>query len=184
MKKTRKNMLRSSAAMLLVSALALTTATYAWFTTGHSGQVSQLTLTANNDSGIQLSADAENWKGTITLDELKAQTGTTVYTEDTTTKKLVLSPRSSTAKASEDGKLTLYSATTQEKEITASDGTTTYENVVVTGSGSTGNIVKFDLYARNTGTSAKDLILDGASAVTGVADSTTGIENAIRGICL
>jgi hypothetical protein len=124
--------------------------------------------------------DAENWKGTITLDELRAQTDTTVCTWDDTNKKLVLSPRSSAAKATDDGKLTLYSATTQEKEFIASDGTTTSENVVVTGSGSTEKIVKFDLYARNTGTTAKDLILDSESAVKGVTNSTTGIENAIR----
>jgi hypothetical protein len=173
MKKTRKNMLRSSAAMLLVSALALTTATYAWFTTGHSGKVSQITLTAENQSGIQLSADAENWKGTITLDELTAQK-TTTYSKD-------LSPRSSDLTV-KSGKLALYNLESMEKDITT-DGKTISKNIVYTEDGSSNGIVSFDLYARNTGTVEKTLYLDSSASVKGVADTTgktTGIENAIR----
>jgi hypothetical protein len=163
MKKTRKNMLRSSAAMLLVSALALTTATYAWFTTGNGGKVSQISLTAQNDSGIQLSADAENWKGTITLDDLTAQTATTIYSDK-------LSPRSSDGTADSSGKLTLYG-------ISRNEGT----GVVSTTDGNGSGIVKFDLYARNTATESKTFYLDLANgaAVTGT-DKVTGIENAIR----
>jgi hypothetical protein len=175
MKKTRKNMLRSSAAMLLVSALALTTATYAWFTTGHSGKVSQITLTAENESGIQLSADAENWKGTITLDELTALS-TTTYSAN-------LSPRSSAGTADSKGKLILYNLLTKEQEIEDTTGKKISKNIVYTADGSSEGIVSFDLYARNTGTDKKTLYLDSSASVKGVADTngkTTGIENAIR----
>jgi hypothetical protein len=161
MKKTRKNMLRSSVAMLLVSALALTTATYAWFTKGTSGKVSQLTLSAQNDSGIQLSVDAVNWKGTITASDISGQ-GSNDYSTN-------LSPKSSIATAL-DGKITLYS-------IEVND-----ETGVVTASvdDNKSGMIRFDLYVRNTGMEGKTFSLDTGNASVKGGTTTTGIENAIR----
>jgi hypothetical protein len=174
--KTRKNMLRSSVAMLLVSVLALTTATYAWFTTGNGGKVEEIALTAATAAGIELSADAENWSGIITKKDL-------IALEDAENNKVNqmlngesdrMEPLSSYGAVS-GGVLTMYKGTISE------DGTFTAEK----NSGNTNNYVKFDFYVRNTNSEDATLYLDLTNAsVSEVededADRATGVDNAVR----
>jgi hypothetical protein len=177
MKKTRKNMLRSSAAMLLVSALALTTATYAWFTTGNTGKVENLTLTAKTADGIQLSVDAQNWKSTITETELTNISTNQMLNKtenDITTYGDVL-PLSSTGAVS-DGSLVLY-------QLTQNPDT----GYVTTVSGTTGgeNVMRFDFYVKNDNSEKAALDLDFETGNVSTVEnkntkSTKSIQNAVR----
>jgi hypothetical protein len=155
MKKTRKNMLRSSAAMLLVSALALTTATYAWFTTGDTGTVGPFTLQAVESNGIQLSADAVNWKTTITKDDLNGKSNNQFPTEN-------VNPLSSTG-AYANGVMDLYSGS-----VDANTGTFT-----ATKANDSKDCIKFDFYVKNDGANSVKLNLTANSSVT---DKTSGKE--------
>lgn len=54
-KSTRRTMMMSSLAMLLVAVLALGTATYAWFTASSSGRIQNIQFSATSADGISLS---------------------------------------------------------------------------------------------------------------------------------
>lgn len=72
-KRLRRRALLSSVAMLLVAAFALTTATYAWFTSSTSAKVDTLNVNVAAASGIQLSATGTgNWRSTLPVDQLTA----------------------------------------------------------------------------------------------------------------
>ena len=64
-KSTRRTMMMSSLAMLLVAVLALGTATYAWFTASNKGYISNIEFTATAADGIQLSADGLAWTSNL-----------------------------------------------------------------------------------------------------------------------
>lgn len=73
MKKTmRKSALLSSVAMLLVSCIVLTSATYAWFSAAKKVYVDTLTAGVQKASGLQISANGTDYKTTITTSELSA----------------------------------------------------------------------------------------------------------------
>jgi hypothetical protein len=170
--KTRKNMLRSSVAMLLVSVLALTTATYAWFTNGHGGKVEQITLTAATADGIELSADAIKWGGTIAYADLTGIDTNQMLGETGDT----MDPLSSAGVVSA-GALQLYTGTIDDNGFVAT-AVTDVKDV---------HCVKFDFYVRNTNASDAELYLDltGQSSVSEDKTSTnprtnTGVEKAVR----
>ena len=62
---SRRRLLVSSVAMLLVAMLALGTATYAWFTTSTSATASKLTVRTVKASELQLSSTTIGWTDTL-----------------------------------------------------------------------------------------------------------------------
>ena len=67
----KKRSLVAALAMLLVSALVLTSATYAWFAKSNSAQVQAVTTQAGNAGGaLEVSVDQTNWKTTLTSKDL------------------------------------------------------------------------------------------------------------------
>lgn len=74
----KKRSLISAVAMLIVSAIVLTSATYAWFATGSNAYVETISATiTNSDGSILLSADGgTNWLSTIGQGNFTAATGT------------------------------------------------------------------------------------------------------------
>lgn len=81
----KKRSLVSAIAMLVVSAIVLTSATFAWFATGDTATVSQIGAEVSNAEGsILISADQVEWKTTLATADLAA-----VQTNNLTT---VLSP--------------------------------------------------------------------------------------------
>ena len=74
-KKKQKNQAALAAiAMLLISAIVISTATFAWFTLGRSAQVDQVDLKVTKQGeGIAISANATNFTDTITYDNLKGR---------------------------------------------------------------------------------------------------------------
>lgn len=67
----RKKALLPIIAMVLVSVIALSGVTYAWFTMSDSATVSDLQVNVKSADGIQISLDAANWKSSFNLDDIK-----------------------------------------------------------------------------------------------------------------
>ncbi len=75
MKHTKKRALLSAVAMLIVSAVALSSATYAWFSSGNAVGVDQVQATvSNSDGSILISATGvgDTWKTQLLLTDLQA----------------------------------------------------------------------------------------------------------------
>ena len=79
MKKTiKKRAFVSAIAMLIVSAIVLTSSTFAWFSMSKQATVDSMDLTVSSPEGIQISANASAWTANLTIDEI-------FNTDDTTT---------------------------------------------------------------------------------------------------
>lgn len=77
MKKTfKKRAFISAIAMLIVSAIVLTSSTFAWFTMSKKATVEQMNLTVTSPEGIQISANTNAWTTAITLSDLTGESGT------------------------------------------------------------------------------------------------------------
>lgn len=77
-----KNTLRrrtfvSAIAMLIVSAIVLTSSTFAWFSMARQVGVKEMELTVTSPEGVQLSANTANWTTQITIDDLNPAEGAT-----------------------------------------------------------------------------------------------------------
>lgn len=84
-KNQRKRAFLAAIAMLLVSAIVLTTASFAWFTLGRSAQVDELDLKVTKQGeGIAISANTSEFTDTLTFADLKgtAQSNYKAISED------------------------------------------------------------------------------------------------------
>lgn len=71
MKKTiKKRAFVSAIAMLIVSAIVLTSSTFAWFSMSKQATVDSMDLTVSSPEGIQISANASAWTANLTIDEI------------------------------------------------------------------------------------------------------------------
>ena len=61
-RKQKKTSLKSAILLLLLMALLLITSSYAWFTANQTVTVSTLQVNVKASNGLQISADAQNWK--------------------------------------------------------------------------------------------------------------------------
>lgn len=76
MKKTvKKRAFISAIAMLIVSAIALTSSTFAWFSMSKKASVEQMDLTVTSPEGILISANAKAWTSTLTVDQIFPEEG-------------------------------------------------------------------------------------------------------------
>lgn len=74
MKKTiKKRAFISAIAMLIVSAIVLTSSTFAWFSMAKQVEVEAMNLSITSPEGIQLSANATAWTTKLTTAELKGE---------------------------------------------------------------------------------------------------------------
>ena len=83
MKKTfKKRAFISAIAMLIVSAIVLTSATYAWFSMAKRVEVESMELNVTSPEGIQISANTSAFTTKLTVDEIKgvASSRFTAYT--------------------------------------------------------------------------------------------------------
>lgn len=80
MKKTiKKRAFVSAIAMLIVSAIVLTSSTFAWFSMSKEAKIESMDLTVSSPAGIQISANASTWTANLTLDELFDSKSTSRY---------------------------------------------------------------------------------------------------------
>lgn len=156
MKNFKKKALLPAIIMVMVSVIALSSATYAWFTVGNDAQLGKLDVNVVAASGIQLSLDAASWKSSISTDEIKA---VAIFPT------AEINPVSTNAKTNSNGRLDFYKG-----EINA-DGTTLTSTLVSAPGEANGKLtpgaadyITFDLYVKVT--NASKLYLNADSKVT------------------
>ncbi len=66
----KKRAFVSAIAMLIVSAIVLTSSTFAWFSMSKQATVESMDLTVTSPEGIQISANASTWTSNLTVDEI------------------------------------------------------------------------------------------------------------------
>ena len=66
----KKRAFVSAIAMLIVSAIVLTSSTFAWFSMSKEASVDSMNLTVSSPEGIQISANASTWTAKLTVDEI------------------------------------------------------------------------------------------------------------------
>ncbi len=66
----KKRAFVSAIAMLIVSAIVLTSSTFAWFSMSKAASVEAMNLTVSSPEGIQISANASAWTASLTVDEI------------------------------------------------------------------------------------------------------------------
>lgn len=102
MKKTmKKRAFISAIAMLIVSAIVLTSSTFAWFSMSKEAQVSSMNLNITTADGISISANTKKFGTTVTMDDIiptadKAGTGLAADADHTNNIPELLAPSSST----------------------------------------------------------------------------------------
>ena len=160
--------------MILFTAVVLSASTYAWFTANKTVTVESIDVTVSTSQGLQISADAANWKSIVTAAEIKGASWTGVVNQIPTSPNTAVPV--STVGTVTNGKMDMYKGTIE----TATDGTgdnilTAVKSNETNGTG--GDFVAFDLFFQST--IAQTVYLTSNSNV--VADGTsTGIENATR----
>lgn len=74
-KSIKKRSLMSAVAMLVISAIVLTTSTYAWFSISDVASFQNIDITVQSQSGITLSVDGTNFYSYISNAHVQAKTG-------------------------------------------------------------------------------------------------------------
>jgi hypothetical protein len=83
----KKRSLFAAVVMLVVSAIVLTSSTYAWFASGSTASVGQiLTTVQNSDGSLVVSANGTDWKTALTYQDFSGlfETGNELYPVDVT----------------------------------------------------------------------------------------------------
>ena len=158
--------------MLLVTAVALTTASYAWFTANTRVQLGNIDVNVQASNGIQVSTDATNWKASLTTTELKG----TAFVGNTNQFPNTLSPVSTVGSLT-TGKFNMFVG--ELNEDATLDATAAPAEV----SGTNGQYIAFDLFFKAA--TAQDIYLnDGsgidAALVVGTVLKDTGLKYSAR----
>lgn len=154
----KKNVLIAFA-MLLLTGVTLSTATYAWFTANTKLQLGELDVNVQATNGIQVSTDATNWKSVLTTEDI---TGA-IYTGSKNQFPSILTPVS-TIGSTTAGSFDMYYGALQD------DGTISLSKESET-QGTTGKYVAFDLFISSTATKEIALLDTSKVIATGEKDS-------------
>ena len=173
-KRKKQKKLSSLILLLLLLVVLLGTSTYAWFTSNKNVSVEGIDVKVTTSSGLLISADATNWKTTLTNVDLTGATwdgkknqlpGTIT---NTTTGK--------TMDTTETGALDMY-----DGEVTSDGGvlklsTTKAANEA---NGTTGNYVAFDVFFK-TETAGQIYLTTSANVTKDATSEEKGLKNASR----
>ena len=154
-KSKRKVDVKSSILILLLIAILLMASTYAWFTANTTVTVSQLNVQVEAQNGLQISADASNWKSVLSNADIDP-TGTLSTTYATNTNQIPIlidgsadkpqmEPVSTTGTVT-SGKLDMFYGT-----VTANQTTGGYDLTAVKQTdtqGKTGKYIAFDIFLK------------------------------------
>lgn len=172
-KQNQRKKFRSLILLLFLTVVMFSTATYAWFTANQTVTVSSLDVNVEASNGLQISADATNWKTIISNADL-----TQGYTGSTNMLPAQVSAVSTDGQVdTTTGHLNMY------KGDVGADDTTGDYNITATksteASGSTGDFIAFDLFLKVD--QDKEIYLTTSSKVTakeGTDDK--GLKNTAR----
>lgn len=185
-RKNKKRAFVTSIIMLLISAIVLTSSTFAWFVMGDKATIEEMDVKLYTSEGIQISANATDpsWRQMLTLDNLfnnddsKADAATDAYSGNRNMLPEFIIPASSSFNSFGDyGYPNFYRANVE------ADGNTTVFKVVEAADGAaTAGIVAFDIFIKSSvaqtidfsSTEVKEIIADGGSS----KDALTAIRYA------
>ena len=164
--------------MLIVTAVSLTTASYAWFTENTTVSVEDIEVTVDASNGIQISTDAQKWKANITNTDILAG-----YTGGTNQLPSKLSPVSTIGDVeTTTGFMKMYKGNLVADTTIPSgyrlEATRSLESAGADGAaGTEGDFVAFDLFV--LATQATSIYLTGSSDVV-TSGTDKGLKNAAR----
>lgn len=189
MKKTKKKINRNrrivlALLMLLISGIALTTATYAWFSANTVVTATGIDVKVTASAGISISADAVNFGKTTSMDQVVSFAQNTEDTFDSTLQlPEELSPVSTGGVVGANSKFSFFKGTLGENDVVLLE-TNNESNTFLTTEGKTdftgGDYIAFDVYIRS---SIDQNIKLNSNSKIGVIDggaNTASLESALR----
>lgn len=152
------------------------TATYAWFTANKTVSVNPIDVNVQAQSGLQISADGQNWKSTLTLDDLTGASNN--YPAAANQIPTELEPVSTAGVVSDAGRLNMYlgvvSADDEGNWTLTSTATPTEAHTTTSG-----YFVAYDMFVRYEGATTPIYLTTNSGVVFNDADNR-GIQNAAR----
>ena len=154
--------------MLLITVVALTTASYAWFSNNTAVTLAGLEVNVTAAQGIQVSTDATNWKASVSVADITDN----AYVGNTNQVPSVLTT-TSTVGSQSAGNFEMFDG------VLAEGGTTTLTATAAPAEadGATGSYVAFDLFLKAATT--ENIYLNTGSNVT-ASGASVGLEYALR----
>ena len=159
--------------MLIVTAISLTTASYAWFTENTTVTVDSIDVNVSAANGIQVSVDAVNWKANISTNDITAN----AYAGNTNQLPNQIVPVSTIGDVdATTGFMKMYKGSIEADNTTA-HGYRLVAEQSIEKAGTTGDFIAFDLFLLTT--QATTVYLTTSSDVVATA-ANTGLKNAAR----
>ena len=161
--------------MILFTGVILTASTYAWFTANKTVTVSQIDVNVTTSEGLQISADAVNWKTVISNDDI---TGVTYSGNKNQLPKetATIKPTSTIGEIdTATGFMKMFVGTVESND--AGNYILTAQQSTETKSTTSGDFVVFDLFFQTN--AAATIYLTSSSSVK-ASKTATGIQNAAR----
>lgn len=159
--------------MLIVTAISLTTASYAWFTENTTVTVDSIDVNVSAANGIQVSVDAVNWKANISTNDITNN----AYAGNTNQLPNQIVPVSTIGDVDPaTGFMKMYKGSI-EADATTAHGYRLVADQSVEAAGTTGDFIAFDLFLLTT--EATTVYLTTSSDVVATA-ANTGLKNAAR----
>ncbi len=160
---------------LFFTTVMFTTTTYAWFTANQTVTVSTLTVNVDAKNGIQISADATNWKSLLQTEDLTTNVNA-AYAANVNQIPASMEPVSTIGALDTDGHMKMFYGVIQDNSngdyiITATQETDTKSTT-------TGRYIAFDMFLKVN--KATRIALTGNSGVKKHGATDLGIKNASR----
>ena len=173
-KNRRRRKILLSLIMILFVGIVLTASTYAWFSANRSVSVQSIDVNVSTSQGLQISADATNWKAIINNDDITGASWTGCLNQLPTGANTVV-PVSTIGTIDTNGLQEMYKGSI---ETSATNGS----NILVAEKttetkGTSGDFIAFDVFIQSS--QAQTVYLTSNSSVVAKGTST-GIENAAR----
>ena len=166
-----KGTVMSALLMLLVTAVALTTATYAWFTANANVSIDSLDVNVAASNGLQISVDGVNWKSQISTADIT----TAAYAANTNQLPTAIVPVSTDLTLTSTGKLEMFKGAVDE-----STGTPLLTSVATDEAKRTsGDFIAFDVFLQ-VSQKTKIQLATGADVTKKSDSSDTGLKNSAR----
>lgn len=165
-KNLKKKALFPVIAMVLVSVVALSSATYAWFTTGNDATINNLNVQVVAADGIQISVDGTNWTSSLDTAALSdiAAIQAAGYTGVVNQMPAGQVNPVSTAGNVVNGKMEMFTG-----NLSASGELSTAADVET--AGTNGNFIAFDVFFKMDSTKTIKLAYSGSQVIAGTTDS-------------
>jgi len=172
--KLRRNSLRGTLLLLMLTAVILVASTYAWFTANQTVTVEKLQVNVAAQNGLQISADGSVWSALVKKTDL--QTAATTYNTLVNQFPATLSPVS-TSGAVDNGKLKMFAGATETNTTTGKYELTA--TAATESTGASGDFIAFDIFLKVETTTNIELTTNSGVRLSGEGGSQ-GIQNAAR----